>query len=481
MEAFLVPEPQLFFRGDGQSVSPQAGLLRHGPYETSADAPHRVLRAGTIGTQASMSLLTSFLDTIRGEIPGKKGGEYGSEDLSFPGLRMGSPLKFEIQLDEAFRRTIEPRFVRKLDVEPDRQKRVVMLIEEYQAHLLDLQEGHRPDIVFLPLDPDIIRLCRDPSGDEDKITYQRRTFQNRKSGPAAIFDFHNRIKAIAAHLQQPTQMLRPKTMEFKETQPKSVTAWNFAVGVYYKATGIPWKLAELAPRTCYVGISFYGDFRQPEGTLQTCVAQVYMRRGESQVIRGKPFQWNRQRDGRDVFLQPEEMTRLIGEATELYRRQSPGMAEPERVAVHKRSPFSPGELQGISDAAPFAQAIDAVHIQLDPSFNAYVSGHDYPVVRGTAIASGREGFVFSTGFIPALGTYPGPSTPRPISLKVQEMGSDIRTIASDVIALTKLDWNTSGFCTREPVTIGVPSRVGAVLAEMSDYVGEPPASYRYYM
>jgi hypothetical protein len=59
--------------------------------------------------------------------------------------------------------------------------------------------------------------------------------------------------------------------------------------------------------------------------------------------------------------------------------------------------------------------------------------------------------------------------------------SHIRILCSDVIGLTRLDWNTSSFATREPVTISVPEKVGEILGEMGDLPGSPPPSYRYYM
>jgi hypothetical protein len=51
----------------------------------------------------------------------------------------------------------------------------------------------------------------------------------------------------------------------------------------------------------------------------------------------------------------------------------------------------------------------------------------------------------------------------------------------DMMGLTKLDWNSSTFYTRMPVTIGVSRKVGAVMAEMVATGGTPPSSYRFFM
>ena len=42
-------------------------------------------------------------------------------------------------------------------------------------------------------------------------------------------------------------------------QDKATTAWNFHTALYYKAGGVPWRLARQSARltTCYVGVSFF--------------------------------------------------------------------------------------------------------------------------------------------------------------------------------------------------------------------------------
>jgi len=44
-----------------------------------------------------------------------------------------------------------------------------------------------------------------------------------------------------------------------------------------------------------------------------------------------------------------------------------------------------------------------------------------------------------------------------------------------------LDWNTSTFYKRMPVTIGVSGKVGDIMAEMRAIKESPPNSYKFYM
>ncbi len=62
--------------------------------------------------------------------------------------------------------------------------------------------------------------------------------------------------------------------------------------------------------------------------------------------------------------------------------------------------------------------------------------------------------------------YQGYKIPSPIVIRPDEQSSTpIEEIAKEVLAFTKLDWNSSHFCKKFPVTIEVSRSVGDVLAE----------------
>jgi hypothetical protein len=55
-------------------------------------------------------------------------------------------------------------------------------------------------------------------------------------------------------------------------------------------------------------------------------------------------------------------------------------------------------------------------------------------------------------------------------------------IAKEILAFTKLDWNSSHFCKRNPVTIEVPRSVSGVLAEQeAKKLKELDPHYYFYM
>ena len=297
---------------------------------------------------------------------------------------------------------------------------------------------------------------------------------------AEIFDFHNYLKAQAALRNFTTQLISPKTLLFSEQkQSKALIAWNFSVALYYKATGIPWKLADIDDRTCYIGVSFYNEISRSGKSIRASIAQVYLRTGESQVIRGEAFNWDETLERRNVRLSAQQMEKIIKDSINLFHRQRGFL--PKRVVVHKSSRFSDEEIEGCQKASGQIDSLDIVHIREFPGFRAYHDSFDYPVVRGTAILDTKEALLFTSGYVPALATYPGPSVPRPLHLICQRLDSSIETVCSDIMGLTKLDWNSSTFYTRMPVTIGVSRKVGEVMAEMIAIQGEPPNSYKFFM
>jgi hypothetical protein len=216
--------------------------------------------------------------------------------------------------------------------------------------------------------------------------------------------------------------------------------------------------------------------------MRASIAQVYMRTGESQVITGRPFEWNQKEKGKHVQLNSSQMAQIVRDSIDIFVSQRNRL--PERLVVHKSTQFSDEEMEGCVEGSENIDEVDIVHISEYTGFRAYHHKYDFPVVRGTLIRQNEksnEAMLFTSGYVPALGSYPGPSAPRPLHLICQRMDSSMETICNDILGLTKLDWNSSAFYTRLPVTLAVSHKVGDILAEMVLANITPPKSYRYYM
>lgn len=482
LRIFRIEEPELFFGGNGKCHDPQVGLLNYGPHGgVKAGTQRKIsIRAGMIGTERSIDKTKVWLDRLKYRIAAEERSSTEYKGIDFPGLTLDGPLGFEIIVDEGCAAKIDREFIRSLKPEP-RKKRVYLAVKEYCEKFDDLTEAHpRPQIILLPIDDDLLSLCKDPFQKTDRIVYEYREFGDHYSSDAELFDFHNYLKAQAALRNFTTQMITPKTLAFSaQKQSAALIGWNFSVAVYYKATGIPWKLAEIDDETCYIGVSFYNEIGKSGKTIRASIAQVYMRTGESQVIRGEAFEWDEEKEKRNVRLSSQQMEKIIRDAIELFSRQRNKL--PRRVVVHKSSRFSAEELSGCEQACKNIDTLDVIHVIEWPGLRAYHEKYDYPVVRGTTIADTNEAMLFTSGYVPVLATYPGPGVPRPLHLICQRLDTSIESVCRDIMGLTKLDWNSSTFYTRMPVTIGVSRKVGAVMAEMVSGGGVPPSSYRFFM
>lgn len=483
MRVALIKEPDLFFGNNSRCLDPQVGLLNFGPHGGgSSDENNKVsIRAGIIGTRRSIDKTKVWLDTLKFRIGAEQRTKTEYKGIDFPGLRTDSPLHFEVSIDENCCAEIERAFVRGL-VDLDRKKRIEVTLNRYCNLFDDLTDAHPPpNVLILPIDDDVLSLCKEPYQRTDRIVYQHREFGDPSSSLAEIFDFHNYLKAQAALRNFTTQLLSPKTLSFSEQkQGAALIAWNFAAALYYKATGVPWKLADIDDKTCFIGVSFYNEISHSGKSVRAAIAQVYLRTGESQVIRGEAFEWDEGPEKRNVRLTAQQMEKIVKDSVNHFQRQR--QFAPKRVVVHKSTRFSDEELAGCQKACEDdIDSLDIVHVREFPGFRAYHDEYDYPVVRGTAFLDSKDALLFTSGYVPALATYPGPSVPRPIHLICQRLDTSVEGVCLDMMGLTKLDWNSSTFYTRMPVTIGVSKKVGKVMAEMVASKGEPPSSYKFFM
>ena len=104
-----------------------------------------------------------------------------------------------------------------------------------------------------------------------------------------------------------------------------------------------------------------------------------------------------------------------------------------------------------------------------------------PPLRGTLIeVAAKRYLLYTRGYVPFLRVYPGLRIPRPLYI-AQHVGSGAVTeVLSEVLALTKMNWNSAVFGRSEPITLGFARTVGLILSELPKDV-TPKPYYRFYM
>jgi len=482
MRIDLVPEPELIFGESMRCVDPKVGLLSYGPCGLRKDK--QIIKGAVIGTRDGVSYLLNFLENIRRRISPGGGESVNPWKCDFPGLGVKSSLRFDVEIEQDKIELITPQDVTTVISPDDRRKRIELAAQMYERKFQDLASSTHPlpDIVFIPLPEKVLEHCRDPSYEGDRIVYSRRSMAKEPgSQPVPLFDFHNLLKVLGFPHKMRTQVVLPKTLRLTEgPQDPATIAWNFSVALFYKATGNPWKIADLDEDTCYMGISFYEEVGDQGSQMRASMAHVYLRTGESQVIRGKPFRWDESRERSPELTSPQAFE-ILSDVIRLFERQKQRM--PTRVVVHKTSPFTDDEVAGFSEASKEAKYLDLVHVMQHQPIRLYHRNSAYPPLRGTLLSSPSEArfLLYTTGFIQALGTYPGSTVAEPLLCDCPRMDTDIYQISKDIMSLTKLDWNNSDFCTRLPVTISVSRTVGSILAESRARDIDPPSSYSNFM
>ena len=88
-------------------------------------------------------------------------------------------------------------------------------------------------------------------------------------------------------------------------------------------------------------------------------------------------------------------------------------------------------------------------------------------------------YLFTTGYMPEWETYPGPHIPAPVRLMSND-DVDMHRVASDILGLARMNWNTTSISNALPVTLSFSRQVGGIIAEVGEDQQLLP-SFRYYM
>jgi hypothetical protein len=276
------------------------------------------------------------------------------------------------------------------------------------------------------------------------------------------------FKAQAIDLQLPCQLLRPDTYgssslgrpRVRRLQDKATTAWNFHTALYYKAGGVPWRLARQPSTvtTCYVGVSFFKSVAGDK--LMTSVAQVFDERGEGLIVQGGSASYDK--DDRSPHLSREDAQTLLTEGLGTYRREHKTM--PARLVMHKTSNFNTEEKEGFTRAAEDEklEVLDLVTVRRSGA--RVLRAGDSPMVRGTAISfDGKSGIVYLKGTVPYFHVYPGAYIPRAIEFVREDGETSASELARELVGLSKLNFNNTQFDTGDPITVRAARRVGDIL------------------
>lgn len=507
-EAVYLEEPDLVFGYQGEEKDPRLGMRQYGPYFSpgeTAPSPGRI-RVGIIGSGESTTWGEKVIHRLGQRIPSVHTNKWQYPD--FDGFSLESRVRCEFSVVESRDGLILPQETRQVLLVVDPNQRIAAatnLIVSKVERFLD--EDTPPEVILIALPPEIEEYCgisdRTRGAKRPLFTEQEKLLAEfRKSGqkfledwglevtggpeppPEKDYDLRNAIKGRVMLLKQavPVQLLRAEPAEKFLTSSgvedgsliPAHFAWNLATGLYYKAKGRPWRLAKLPVGACYVGVSFFRDLRSPDQLLQTSMAQVFTHSGDGFVLRGSEVMTDE--GSKEAHLSEAQAHDLLSGVLKKYREKAG--ADAQRIVIHKTSGFSAGETAGFVSIIR-DRPYDFVSFHNDDPVRFLRFG-DYPVIRGTLLSiSDADHLLYTSGYIPRIRTYPGVRVPEPLHLR-HDGASPIRSVASEILGLTKLNWNTTSFATRQPITLEFARQVGKVLSEL-DPGAEVQDHYRFYM
>lgn len=461
-KAHVFDEPMLEFGDGGQHCDPRQGLREHGPLQPRSGD---VIRVGVIGTDDTVAGFTEFLgETGRGIESGNK--QLINLNPDFPGLGNQNPFRCKFEVPDGATATISRRQVNEITGIGRHDEAVRHAVELITSQLSALVEGSaKPDVVVLALPiPLIEKLVNAKSEEED----------SDDDDGSDMLNFRDLLKAKTLHLPVPTQIVWPDTWDDaakiprkvkrdsnRQTQVKATRAWNLLNALFYKAGKVPWRLLpdQAEYRTSFLGIGFYRDLDGQQ--LWTSTAQMFDERGRGLILRGARAQTETR--GRHPYLTAKDAEELVAQSIAAYKAHHRHV--PARLVVLKTSRFRPEEAEGI-DAALGKSGIemsDLIWVQESSPIAIFRDGN-YPVLRGTFVDLGGKGLLYTRGSVPFYGTFPGLRVPHPLLLVPHENSdSKILTLAKDVLALTKVNWNTTQFDQKLPAPIKAAREVGRIL------------------
>ncbi|MDO1560121.1 hypothetical protein Q0812_11855 [Brevundimonas sp. 2R-24] len=480
-KAHVFDEPMLEFGDGGQHCDPRQGLREFGPLQPRSG---EVVRVGVIGTDDTVAGFTEFLaETGRGIESGNK--QLINLNPDFPGLGNQNPFRCKFEVPEGGTVSISRRQVSEITTIGRHDEAVIQAVELITGQISALVEGSaKPDVIVLALPVALIEKLVNAKSEEDADAGE--DYDERGD----MLNFRDLLKAKTLHLPVPTQIVWPDTWDDaakiprkvkrdsnRQTQVKATRAWNLLNALFYKAGKVPWRLLphQAEYRASFLGIGFYRDLDGQQ--LWTSTAQMFDERGRGLILRGARAQTEIR--GRHPYLTAQGAEDLVAQSIAAYKAHHRHV--PARLVVLKTSRFRPEEAEGI-DAALQKHGIemcDLVWVQESSPIAMFRDGN-YPVLRGTFVDLGGKGLLYTRGSVPFYGTYPGLRVPRPLLLVPhQNTDSNLLALAKDVLALTKVNWNTTQFDQKLPAPIKAAREVGRILKHV-EYGADVSPDFRRY-
>ena len=507
LKLIRVPEPLLSFRYGQEAEHPRDGLFLFGPLEDKAHPPQ--LRYGIIGPVMAIARFKAWALRAKGFLPpadAKKAhhtawpGFEAAFRCDWPDEPMAEILVSSKAIDDAIHIG-------------DRHEAIFRTVSLYENPILDYMATNeaRPSIWFVLIPEEVYKLGR-PMSEVKRSERTPSQIKNslpgkalRISGQTSLFDqdreaddmrryakhFRNQLKARLLRHLVAVQVVRETTVApedflnqfgkpIRGVQDPATLTWNLCTTAFFKGEGKPWRLATVRAGVCYIGLVFKRDPTSDRERYACCGAQMFLNSGEGVVFRGAFGDWWK-RDQREYHLDEAAAKDLVARVVAEYKKQHGG-EPPRELFIHGRAAFTEEEWRGFNAAVDERTNLVGVRIRQSKDIRLFTD-QTMPVMRGMAyLYSDTRAYLWTMGYVPRLDTYPGWEVPNPLAVDVLHGTALLEVVLSDVMGLTKLNYNSAAYSATLPVTLGFADAVGEILmAAPEDGPPIPPLPFRYYI
>jgi hypothetical protein len=301
------------------------------------------------------------------------------------------------------------------------------------------------------------------------------------------FNLHDYVKAYAARQGQSTQFIREETTV--TSQPCRVRWW-LSLALYTKALRTPWRLDCIDEETAFVGIGYSIDTMAIRGNhvLLGC-SHLYSARGE-----GLQFRLGRIENpflrGRNPFMSEDDARRTGETIRQLFFDSK--MCLPNREVVHKRTPFTKDEQKGLVQGLEGVTNVELIEVNVEESLRYLASKlidgkptiDTFPIPRGAVVVqNSNTALLWVHGSAPSAKNpnfryYQGKRRiPAPLLIRRYLGQADVVQVATEILGLSKMNWNTFDYYSRLPATLDSASAIAKVGTYLSSF-GSAPYDYR---
>jgi hypothetical protein len=496
-----IAEPSLEFGFGQKAEHPKDGLFLFGPPQSNQN-PAR-MDIGVIGTSEGIRRYERWVATVGGRIAEPEKGKAENKML-WPGFQavfgIPWPTKPFAQI------LINASELSKRIRNENRHEAIFGAVDLYQAALRDylLQHDARPQQWFAVVPEEIFKYGRPKSHVPKDLRERSKAILSKKGARSVLesgsmfveeldaarmyefeLNFHNQLKSRILDTGQVIQVVRETTLtrdEFSDGSRRSLqdaasVAWNLSTTSFYKSGGKPWRIADVRDGVCYVGLIFKRIENAKGRDNACCGAQMFLQSGEGVVFKGAVGPWFSEAD-KSFHLSKGKASELMDLVVKAYTEMHG--KPPNELFIHGQVRFNDDEWEGFLATVPATTKLVGVQIRRQNEVKLFRFGKK-PVLRGTAIvASDRMAYLWTKGFTPRLETYPGREVPNPITVNVVRGDANIEIVLADLMALTKLNYNSTAFADGTPVTLRFANLVGEILTAGPTDV-KAPLPFKFYI